>query len=103
MTAAPDGSLEFRTVLRAKHGLHARPAALVVTALAELDAEVDVVAPDGSVGDASSITQLQALDLAHGDQLLVRASGPDAQAALDAVRALAERDFGDRPDVATAS
>ncbi len=93
-----DQALQFTTVMRAKHGLHARPSALVVTALAPFDAEVEFVAPSGDSCDASSITQLQGLDLGQGDALLVRASGPQAREALAAIQELADRDFGDAPD-----
>ncbi|MEL4469619.1 HPr family phosphocarrier protein [Luteococcus sp. H154] len=92
--------LELRTRVGARHGLHARPSSAVVLALADLDAQVTFVAPSGQSGDAASITQLQALGLQQGDELLVRASGPEAHRALEAVRQLAERNFGDRPDSA---
>lgn len=93
-----DQALQFTTVMRARHGLHARPSALVVTALAPFDAEVEFIAPSGDAGDAHSITQLQGLELGQGDILLVRASGPQAREALAAVQELADRDFGDAPD-----
>ncbi len=48
--------------------------------------------------DARSLTALAVLGVRQGDELRVRASGPQAAAALDALRALAEDRYGDPPD-----
>ncbi|WP_050669036.1 phosphoenolpyruvate--protein phosphotransferase [Luteipulveratus halotolerans] len=79
------------------HGLHARPAALLVRTLAAYDASVrlrNVSAERGPV-DAHSLSAVATLDARQGHRLSVEASGPDATAAVAAVRDLATRAFGD--------
>lgn len=99
--AAP--ALEFRHTLTNPHGLHARPAAAVVSALTGLDAEVRLRNATRGRGPAraDSVVQISTLDLRQGDELVARAAGPDAAAALDRLRELAGRSFGD--DAATPS
>lgn len=81
------------------HGLHARPAAAVVAALAGFDvvvhAENATDAPGVEV-DAHCAMGLLALGLRQGDELRMRFAGPDAAAARDAVADLAARNFGER-------
>ena len=77
-------------------GLHARPAARFVSTARQYDAEVNVAkAPDGTPVRATSLTNVVALGARPGDTLVVTASGPQAQAALEALRALADEGFGD--------
>jgi multiphosphoryl transfer protein len=68
-------------------GLHARPAAQVVARLQPLDADV-AMEVNGRRADARSITSTLGLGASVGDELTVTASGPDAEAALDAVLAI---------------
>ncbi len=98
--SASDEGEEFRHTLTNPHGLHARPAAALVAALAGLDAEVRLRNASRGLGPASagSLMQVATLDLRQGDELVVRASGPDAHTALDRLRELASRSFGDEPD-----
>lgn len=79
-------------------GLHARPAAAVVAALAELDcvALARNATLAGEETEADSAIGLMGLGLRRGDVLAVRASGPDAAAAIAALEALAADDFGER-------
>ena len=85
----PEG--ESRQVnLRNDMGLHARPAALVAQLAAEFDADVTV---DGA--NAKSVLSLLALGAVGGAALTVRASGPDAVAAVDAVASLIAEGFGE--------
>ena len=73
-------------------GLHARPAAEIVEAMLDYDADVTIVAGDRRA-NAASITQLIALGASVGDEVTISASGDDAQAAIDAVlRVLLEGD-----------
>ena len=71
-------------------GLHARPAAIIAEAVAELDAEVLIGIPGDEPVDASSSLLIMTLGAGPGD--LVEVSSDD-QAALDAVVALVERDL----------
>jgi phosphoenolpyruvate---glycerone phosphotransferase subunit DhaM len=79
-------------VLDNEIGLHARPAALVARALADVDAEVTVVLGDKRA-DARSVLALLGLAARHGDRITVTARGPQAADALAAISALAERKF----------
>ena len=84
--------LTMDLVLTNDVGLHARPAAMLARAVAELDAEV-VVRLGDQQADARSVLALLGLAARQGDRLEVTARGPQAQAALDRVRNTV-RDFG---------
>lgn len=73
-------------------GLHARPAGLLVRALAGLDADV-TLDHDGRTADARSVLALLGLGAPAGARVGVTADGPDAEEALSRLRALAENDF----------
>lgn len=74
-------------------GLHARPAGALVAAVAPFDAEVRVSHVGNGRGPvvARSMTSLISLGVLEGDEVLVQATGPEAEAALDAVGELAQR------------
>lgn len=78
----------------APSGIHARPAARIVALLKPYDAALDFTLR-GRSADARSAIQMLALGARHGDTLTAQASGPDAQAALDALTAFAAERFGD--------
>ena len=88
------GALELRLAVENRLGLHARPAGRVVSAVGDLDARV-TLETRGRSADARSLTALAVLGARQGDHVVVRASGPDAQAALDALAALEARNWGD--------
>jgi multiphosphoryl transfer protein len=76
-----------RTIsLALKHGLHARPAALLAKR-ARAAAVPITLSVRGKSADARSVTTVMALGAAHGDELTITASGAGAQAALDAIGA----------------
>lgn len=74
-------------------GLHARPAAALVRAVAPFDADVRVANEKAGRGPnaANSMTSLISLGVQSGDEILVQASGPEAVKALEAVGELANR------------
>jgi len=78
-------------------GLHARPAAKLVRTAGRFDAEVSVANVTTGRGPASarSLNAVATLGVRHGDEIVVRASGPQAEEALTAIRRLADDDFGD--------
>lgn len=84
-------------VLRDPHGLHARPAAKLVTLVRSYDADVTLTNLDGNTGPvpATSLSRVATLNAGHGAHLRVTASGPQADEALAAIQELAERDFAD--------
>lgn len=71
------------------HGLHARPATALVEVAKRFRAEIAVAAGSG-VGNAKSLVSLLRLGVSGGQPLTVTASGDDADAALDAIRAAFE-------------
>ncbi|GAA2348124.1 dihydroxyacetone kinase phosphoryl donor subunit DhaM [Saccharopolyspora halophila] len=73
-------------------GLHARPAALLARSLNGLQTSVTVVSGDKEA-DASSVLGVMGLGARKGDRITLRASGPDAQQAVDRILDLARRDF----------
>jgi multiphosphoryl transfer protein len=97
---------ELRIVVGNRLGLHARPAARFVGAAAGADATVEVTNETSGKGPVSarSLTALATLGVKQGHEIVVRASGPEARRALDAIQALADDNFGDddgpEPDAA---
>lgn len=89
--------LEFSAAVDTPSGLHARPAALIAAALAELDAEVWArnVSAGGEETEADSAIGLMGLGVGPGEELGVRAQGPDAAAAIKAIEALIADRFGE--------
>jgi len=78
-------------------GFHARPAARIVQALGPMDATVTVTDTTTGRGPvpARSLNGLITLGAQQGHVLALSATGPDAAAALEALRALAEDNLGD--------
>jgi phosphocarrier protein len=77
-----------------KNGLHARPAAEIVKTAAKFASNVTIVRDDLEV-NGKSIMGVMMLAAEHGATLLLRASGPDEDAALDALAALVASRFGE--------
>jgi phosphoenolpyruvate---glycerone phosphotransferase subunit DhaM len=73
-------------------GLHARPAALLARSLNGLQASVTVASGDNEA-DAASVLGVMGLGARKGDRITLRASGPDAQQAIDRILDLAKRNF----------
>jgi len=83
--------------IRNPNGLHVRPAARLVAALAGFNAKL-VLEKEGKCITPDSITQIALLQVRCHDKLRLLASGPDAEAALAAFKALAEESFGEQLD-----
>ena len=98
--AIGDDALEATLAVPNRLGLHARPAGRFVSTVGAFDATVQVENATRGTGpaDGRSLTALAVLAVRQGDELRVRASGPQAAEALDALRALAEDRYGDPPD-----
>lgn len=74
-------------------GLHARPAALFVQAVARQPMEITIGRPGGEPVDAASILQVMTLGVGHGEEVTLRADGPGAEVALSALAELLGRDL----------
>ena len=84
-----------RTVLiENKNGLHARPAAEIVKLAAKYQAEITIVKDDLDV-NGKSIMGVMMLAAEHGSSITLRAEGPDADQALDALANLVHNRFGE--------
>ena len=88
--AARTGAREARsrTVrVELEHGIHARPAAQLAAAIAGFEAEVSLHAA-GRQANARSVVALMTLGVRGGGQVEIRAAGPDAPAAIEAIEAV---------------
>jgi len=78
-----------------KNGLHARPAAEVVKTATPFKSDIVMIKDDLEV-NAKSIMGVMMLAAEFGSEVTVRATGPDAEAAVDAIAALIASKFGER-------
>ncbi|MBM4025070.1 MAG: HPr family phosphocarrier protein [Planctomycetes bacterium] len=91
--------LVCETTLEIKNaeGLHMRPAMQFIDLASQFDCKITVSNAD-RVADGKSIMQVSMLEATCGTRLQVRAEGPDADRALEALRELVEvRMFGEPP------
>ena len=99
--AAADDSITSPVPVDAKatipnpDGIHARPAALIVEALASLDARVTISTDRSAPISARSPTALMSLGTRAGDVLWIEADGADAARAVDRIVALVRDGFGE--------
>ena len=77
-----------------KNGLHARPAAEIVKTAAKFRCDITLIRDDLEV-NGKSIMGVMMLAAEFGATLVLRADGPDEQAALDALAQLIESKFGE--------
>jgi phosphoenolpyruvate-protein phosphotransferase/dihydroxyacetone kinase phosphotransfer subunit len=90
-TTLPD-IIEVQLPLTNPTGLHARPASLFVQTAAKFPANIRVLGR-GREADATSIIGVLSLGMRQGDTITLRASGPDAPAAIDALSELVRVNF----------
>ncbi len=75
-------------------GLHARPAAVLANIAKKFASEILLLKGD-SQANAKSVVALMGLDLAHGDKVVLSATGEDAQDAVDTLSGLIAEGLGD--------
>jgi len=87
------------------HGLHARPAARLVTAVRGLDAQIELRNSTTGAGPvpATSLSRVATLAALRGHEVEVTARGPQAHEAVDRLVALAARQFDEAPQAAAVS
>lgn len=78
-----------------RNGLHARPAAEVVKTAAKFKSEITMIRDDLEV-NGKSIMGVMMLAAEFGATLTIRADGPDAQQAVDAIAELISQKFGEK-------
>jgi phosphocarrier protein HPr len=82
-----------RTVIvGSRVGLHARPAALFVKAVAAQPVKITIRKGDGAPVDARSILRVLALGARNGDTVVLEAEGEGADEALEAVAIVVAED-----------
>jgi len=91
---ATKGEAEARLRIRNRAGMHARPASEFVKVAARFSCEV-WVRRDAIEVDGKSILGVMMLAAEQGAELVVRARGPEAQAAVEALSDLVNRGFGE--------
>ena len=75
-------------------GFHARPAHLFVKLATSFPCQIEIVKGNETI-NGKSILDLLTLGAGNGTTLTLRASGPDAQAAVEALAQLIEGGFGE--------
>ena len=76
-------------------GIHARPAAQIINLAGQFNATL-VLEKDGFQADARELLSLLALDCPQGTRLVIKATGPDAREAAQALAGLFARKFGEK-------
>ncbi|MEO7359090.1 MAG: HPr family phosphocarrier protein [Gemmatimonadaceae bacterium] len=77
-----------------KHGLHARPAAEMVKAASRYKSDITISREDLEV-NGKSIMGVMMLAAEYGATITLRATGPDAEDAIDALSVLVASRFGE--------
>jgi phosphocarrier protein HPr len=78
-----------------KNGLHARPAAEIVKAASKFKSDITIVRDDIEV-NGKSIMGVMMLAAECGASIVLRATGDDAEQAVDAIATLITNKFGER-------
>ena len=78
-----------------KNGLHARPAAEIVKLAAKYTSEI-TISRDGTEVNGKSIMGVMMLAAECGASIVLRATGEDAEQAIDAIATLIANKFGER-------
>lgn len=97
MSTEGDSTVERRLRIVNRKGLHARASAKLARLAVTLPEQVFVIRND-EVANAHSIMDLLMLAAHQGSEVDVRASGPDAATAVDAVCALIADGFGENDE-----
>jgi phosphocarrier protein len=75
-------------------GLHARPAARIVRLASTFNSEIEI-SKDGVGVNGKSIIGVMMLAAEYGSSITIRANGPDAELAAEALAALVAAGFGE--------
>jgi multiphosphoryl transfer protein len=102
-TPAPDEMLtgpgkELETTIQNEHGLHLRPAANLIKALAPFKVTVQIENLSAKRGPiaAKSLVDLARLQVRQGDHVRFTVAGPEQESALSAINKLVQTHFGEK-------
>jgi len=84
--------IERNATLKNSRGLHARPAAMLVSAAKEFKSEI-TFSKDSDTVNAKSIMGVLMLAAPTGANISIRANGEDADRAVDALHTLIEKEM----------
>ena len=87
---------EISVEIKNADGLHMRPAMQFVDLTSQFESDITVSNDENNV-DGKSIMQMSMLAATCGTKLKIRAEGPDAKEAIDALRKLVEEKHFDEP------
>lgn len=85
------------TTVKNPSGLHARPATVFVKLAASFQSEISILnrSAPAAPANAKSITGLLMAHIRQGQEIELCAQGPDEVEAVDALKALIDRGFGE--------
>ena len=86
--------IEREATIMNQEGLHARPAARMVRLASQFDADIEI-AKDGVGVNGKSIMGVMMLAAECGSSITIRADGPDAEQAVEALARLVASKFGE--------
>lgn len=84
--------IQIQVTVTAEGGLHARPAALLVSRASQSQSKI-TLNKDGKQADGRSILSIMTLGVTQGDEVTVQVDGPDETDVAVAVQQLFENDF----------
>ena len=85
---------EAKVIIENKSGIHARPASIFVQTATKFKSKVQIVAK-GKTVDAKSILMIMSMGLVKGTEIVIKAEGEDAAAAVKTLKELVESKFGE--------
>lgn len=88
-------TLSREVVVGNRQGLHARPADLLAREARKWQSRIELVGKSQRA-DGKSILELLTLAAEAGTRLVVEATGPDAQEAIEAIGGLFDRNFNEQ-------
>ena len=86
--------IEREATIVNQEGLHARPAAKIVRLASQFESDIELM-KDGLDVNGKSIMGVMMLAAECGSSITIRADGPDAERAVEALAALVASGFGE--------
>lgn len=83
---------DFKYILKAKDGIHARPAGVLVQNAAKFKSEITIKCKDKE-GSAKKLFALMKLGAKMGDEIIVIFDGEDEALAFDTIKKFIEENF----------
>lgn len=79
--------IERSFILKDEMGLHARPAALLMMKMLQVQSDVSISC-NGNMADAKDVMSIMAMNTVAGDEVVFRIDGPDEAEAMEAVESV---------------